>query len=134
MLYQRAEFLLQTPQLDDVYSLLANLVAASDGSRENLFVAHVDEASRCMFLSLHSGGNAGVEFPLETIIADVAIHGSMGIILAHNHPSGDPHPSNADCKATRRLASAADALKCQVIDHVIYANGQAQSFRQLGLL
>lgn len=134
MNYQRAEFPLVSAQFQEVYSLLENLMAASDQSRENLFVAHVDETFRCVSLSLHAGDQIGVEFPIETIIADAAVHRSKGIILAHNHPSGLLSPSDADCRATQRLVHAADALKCQVIDHIVCSNGQAESFRRLGLL
>ena len=74
------------------------------------------------------------EFPLRAIITDAAVHGSAGIVLAHNHPSGDARPSESDCRATRRLAVAAEALDCAVLDHLVFAGSDCTSLRQLGYL
>jgi DNA repair protein RadC len=85
-------------------------------------------------VSHHQGDESGASFPLRDIIADAVEHRSAGIVLAHNHPSGDPKPSDSDCRATRRLASAAEALDCTVIDHLIFAGEECTSFRRMGLL
>ena len=60
--------------------------------------------------------------------------GSAGILLAHNHPSGDAQPSATDCLATRRLVATAEGLGCSVVDHFIFAGSAWSSFRRLGLL
>ena len=109
-------------------------MADSDPSRENLWVAHVDDEARCLHVSRHQGDETGAAFPLRTIIADAAAHGSAGIVLAHNHPSGDARPSDSDCRATRRLATVAEALDCTVLDHLVFAGRDCTSFRQLGYL
>jgi DNA repair protein RadC len=75
-----------------------------------------------------------MHFPLKTIITDAAQHHSAGIILAHNHPSGDPRPSDSDFRATRRLASAAEAIDCTVLDHLVFAGAECTSLRRLGYL
>ncbi len=60
--------------------------------------------------------------------------GSAGLILVHNHPSGDPQPSRADIQLTREIAEAGKRLGIAVHDHVIVgANGHA-SLRALGLM
>lgn len=134
MRYQRAEPPLKLDGLATARSFFASCMAASDASRESLWVAHVDEQARCLHLSRHDGDEGGATFPLREIIADAAIHGSAGILLAHNHPSGDPTPSTSDCRATRRLAAAAEALDCAILDHLVFAGGECTSFRRLGLL
>jgi DNA repair protein RadC len=64
--------------------------------------------------------------------------GAAAIILAHNHPSGDPTPSEADIKVTRDLIRAGQLLKIEVIDHVIIGRASAErakdysSLRELG--
>ena len=88
-------------------------------------MAHVDDEARCIHVSRHEGDERGAEFPLRAIIADAAAHGSAGIVLAHNHPSGDPRPSDSDCRATRRLAAAAEALDCTVVDHLVFGGANA---------
>jgi DNA repair protein RadC len=60
--------------------------------------------------------------------------GATALILAHNHPSGDPSPSRADVAATSRLAAAAALLDMRLHDHVIVAARGTTSFRLLGLL
>jgi DNA repair protein RadC len=134
MRYQRAELPLKLDGLAAAQSFFAGCLADSDPSRESLWVAHVDDQARCLHLSRHHGDETGTDFPMRQIIADAAAHGSAGIVLAHNHPSGDATPSDSDCRVTRRLASAAQALDCAVLDHLVFAGEQCTSLRRMGLL
>jgi len=134
MRYQRAEPPLKLDGLAAARSFFAGCMADADPSRESLWVAHVDDQARCLHLSRHEGDETGAVFPLRTIIADAAIHGSAGILLAHNHPSGDARPSDSDFRATRRLATAAEALDCTILDHLVFAGSDCTSLRQLGYL
>ncbi len=86
-------------------------------------------SARCLHLSRHEGDESGADFPMRTIIADAREHGSAGIVLAHNHPSGDARPSDSDCRATRRLATAAEALDCTVLDHLVFGGEECTSLR-----
>jgi DNA repair protein RadC len=54
------------------------------------------------------------------------------IVLMHNHPSGEPQPSDADIKVTRDLIRAGELLKIEVLDHVIVGNPNHCSLRELG--
>ena len=109
-------------------------VAQHKGAGEILCVAHVDRSRYCLHLAAYGGGETSAPLPIRLIIADVLQHESAGILLAHNHPSGDPQPSDSDCRLTRRLATVAEALDCLVIDHLIFAGDRCVSFRSLGLL
>ncbi len=55
------------------------------------------------------------------------------VIIAHNHPSGDPEPSEDDLAITRRLQAAGDVLGIEVLDHIIVAGDRFLSFRERGL-
>ncbi len=134
MQYQRAEPPLELNGLEAARSFFAGCFLDGDNQREHLFVAHVDSKARCLHLSRHEGDETGADFPLRQIISDAAFHGSAGIVLAHNHPSGDATPSESDCRATRRLAQAAEALDCTVLDHLIFAGRDCTSLRRIGLL
>jgi len=101
---------------------------------ERLWVAHVDRAARCIHVECYEGEPDTVELPVRKIIVDAARLGSAGVVLAHNHPSGDAKPSNADCLSTRRLARAAEALDLTILDHLIFAGSDCTSMRRLGLL
>ncbi|MEO6225458.1 MAG: JAB domain-containing protein [Sphingomicrobium sp.] len=134
MRYQRAELPLQLNGLAAAREFFAGCIADGDPNRESLWVAHVDEQARCLHVSRHVGDESGADFPLKAIIADAARRHSAGILLAHNHPSGDPRPSDSDCRSTRRLAVAAEALDCSVIDHLIFAGRECSSLRRMGYL
>jgi len=69
--------------------------------------------------------------PREVFRAAI-IAGSSAIVLAHNHPSGEATPSEADIKVTRDLIRAGQLLKIEVLDHVIIGHGQHVSLRELG--
>jgi DNA repair protein RadC len=60
--------------------------------------------------------------------------GATALILAHNHPSGDPQPSPGDAAATRRLASLASALDIELHDHLIVGRSGSTSLRALGVI
>ena len=134
MRYQRAAQPLKLDGLEAARTFFAGCFAESDPARECLWVAHVDRESNCLHLSRHEGDACSAGFPLRAIVRDAALHGSAGILLAHNHPSGDCRPSRADCHATRRLTVAAEALGCHVRDHLVLSENGFSSFRQLGLL
>lgn len=57
---------------------------------------------------------------------------ASGVILLHNHPSGDPTPSEADIKVTRDLIRAGQILKIEVVDHIVVGRPGFQSLRALG--
>jgi DNA repair protein RadC len=69
--------------------------------------------------------------PREVFVAAVRER-AAGVILVHNHPSGDPAPSAQDREVTRRLRSAGGVLGIPVIDHVILGDGVFFSFREEG--
>lgn len=60
------------------------------------------------------------------------ICGAAGVVLMHNHPSGEPQPSEADIKVTRDLVRAGQLIKIDVVDHVIIGRGKHCSLRELG--
>lgn len=61
-------------------------------------------------------------------------HASSAVILVHNHPSGDPHPSSDDLALTQRLVDAGLIMGIEVIDHIIVAQNQWLSLKQTGQL
>lgn len=72
-------------------------------------------------------------YPREVVKRGLEL-GASALIVVHNHPSGDPTPSQADIAMTRQLAEAAAALGLVLHDHLIVARGGHTSFRAAGLL
>jgi len=62
------------------------------------------------------------------------ITNAAAVILAHNHPSGESQPSEADIRVTRELFRAGQLLKIEVLDHIIIGTRDHASLRQLGFL
>jgi DNA repair protein RadC len=69
--------------------------------------------------------------PREVFRAAV-IASAAAVVLMHNHPSGEPQPSEADIKVTRDLMRAGQLMKIEVLDHVIIGNPSHASLRALG--
>jgi DNA repair protein RadC len=59
---------------------------------------------------------------------------AAAVIFVHNHPSGDPHPSEEDHALTRRLTAAGEILGIRVLDHIVIGDGRYVSFADEGLL
>jgi len=72
-------------------------------------------------------------YPREVVKRALEL-GASALIVVHNHPSGDPSPSQADIAMTRQLAEAAATLGLVLHDHLIVARGGHTSFRSSGLL
>ena len=68
-----------------------------------------------------------------SVFRPVLVTAGSSIVLIHNHPSGDPTPSDADIKITRDLIRAGQLLKIEVVDHVIMGAGnESRSLKALG--
>jgi DNA repair protein RadC len=72
-------------------------------------------------------------YPREVVKRALAL-GASGLILLHNHPSGDTNPSRADIETTRTIATALKAVGIALHDHVIVGRGRHSSLKTLGLI
>lgn len=75
-----------------------------------------------------------VQLPARALFERCFALGASGLLLAHNHPSGDPRPSGTDLAATRRFARLARDLDIRLHDHLIVAGQKCISMRAAGLL
>jgi DNA repair protein RadC len=60
--------------------------------------------------------------------------GAVGLILAHNHPSGNLSPSRADVEITKKVKKASETMDIRVLDHIILSGGEYYSFADEQLL
>ena len=105
-------------------------------AREERFVALLlDTRSRVFGETTISVGslNASIVHPRE-VFRTAMSQGAAAILLAHNHPSGDPRPSREDRDLTRTLVEAGKLLDVPVYDHVVVAAEGYFSFREAGLI
>lgn len=108
--------------------------------RESLRILLLDTKLRLMRIEEVSLGslNESLAHPRE-VFRPAIIHAAYAVVLAHNHPSGDPTPSEADHRLTRRLAEGAKLLQIVLLDHIIIgapSEGRATyfSFREAGIV
>lgn len=76
--------------------------------------------------------NASLSTPRELFIEALRYRG-VGIILLHNHPSGDPTPSKEDCLYTRRIQQAGNLLGIPLLDHIIIGDNSYVSLKERGI-
>ncbi len=124
------------PMIDCTSALLDYLnLAMSHNSVEQARALYLD--SRNVLLREEELGNGSVdECPIyvREVITRALDLGASGIILVHNHPSGDPQPSRMDIDLTRRLKAAARTMDITLVDHLIVAHGNYVSFRHSNLI
>ena len=77
--------------------------------------------------------NASIVHPREVYVEAVK-RSANKIIVVHNHPSGDPSPSNEDIKITKRLYDSGEILGIELLDHVIIGDGNYCSLRELNYI
>jgi len=106
-----------------------------DEKREHFFVVTLDARHRVIGEHLVSVGSLSSSIVHPREVFRPAIREAAGaVVLVHNHPSGDPRPSEEDVAVTRRLANASELIGIRVLDHVVIGDGRYASFREEGLV
>jgi DNA repair protein RadC len=104
-------------------------------TREQFDVLFLDRKNRLMRRETMGHGTIdhAPVYPREVVRRALEL-GACALILAHNHPSGDPSPSTADVDMTRLIVEAARLFEIPVHDHVVIGRTGHASMRQLGLM
>ncbi|GFH41805.1 UPF0758 protein LL1007 [Lactococcus hodotermopsidis] len=107
----------------------------SDFDQEHLVAVYLDGKNkiikkRTIFVGTVNSASANpreiLHFALKTLAA--------GLLIAHNHPSGDPQPSDADMIFTERMENACDNVGINFIDHIVIGHSRYFSFQENGLM
>src|SRR4029434_9928578 len=104
-------------------------------NREHFVILLLDQKNQVIGLNTVSIGSltASVVHPRE-VFKPAILSNASSILLCHNHPSGDPLPSQEDRALTVRLFQAGKLLGIDVLDHIIVGEGKYFSFADEGLL
>lgn len=107
----------------------------ADRKQEHFLCATINGANEVIEIRVVSIGlvDRSPVHPRE-VFAHAVSDRASGIIVAHNHPSGGPEPSDWDRETTRQLKSAADAVGIALLDHVIFTRSSYFSFLENGIL
>lgn len=129
---------LKQGRADCLVRMIAHLRAAiltEPDQRERAVVLYTDRARRYLGeVRLEPGTSDGLALCARTILAHGFALGACGMILAHNHPSGECRPSAADELATHKLAWLGQMVGLALHDHLIVTAAQVYSMRTGGLL
>ena len=103
--------------------------------QEQLIVLFLDARSRLLKEKLMFKGtvNASLASPREIFLKALEVH-AVHVVLVHNHPSGDPAPSDDDIRITERICYGGDLLGIRLLDHVIIGDGCYCSFKEKKIL
>ncbi len=106
-----------------------------DELKEQFILVCLNSANKIIFREIISVGNlnSSVVHPREVFKAAID-HRSASIILLHNHPSGNPEPSNEDISITKKMVEAGKILDIPVFDHIIIAGNSFTSFVERRLI
>lgn len=123
-------------QSKDAYNILFN---NWDHGRielnEQFFILLLNRANNVMGMTeISSGGFAGTVVDPKLVFSIALKSAATGVILCHNHPSGNLKPSQQDLTITRRLVEAGKLLDLQILDHIILTKSNYYSFGDEGLL
>lgn len=103
--------------------------------KENLVVFYLNARNHLIHKEIVSVGtiNASLIHPRE-VFAPALKHLATNVILAHNHPSGNCEPTEEDLEITRSLKKAGDVLGIEILDHIIIAENNFLSLKELNLM
>ena len=117
----------------DAYHLLRPRLSLRD--HEAFFALALDAKHRA--LSVHQvaqGSATSVEVHPREVYAVAVREAGAALIVAHNHPSGDPEPSPQDCSLTNRLVEAGEILGIPLLDHLVVGAGRFVSLADRGFI
>jgi DNA repair protein RadC len=106
-----------------------------DKAKEHFKLILLNPRNKIIGISTISIGtlNASLVHPRE-VFKDAITHSAASVVLAHNHPSGDPEPSEDDITITKRLIEAGKILGIEVADHVVISKSGFFSFKEKNLI
>lgn len=123
--------------LIDSATVVAHHVRKSlpDNSREHIVVLYLDAVHRLIGFAVTATGTANLchVHPRE-IFQRAVLLGAVAIVIGHNHPSGQPNPSQEDEKLTQAIKEAGVLLGIKLLDHVIVTQAKHFSFTEAGRL
>lgn len=117
---------------EEAYWLLHDMV---DLRKEHFRALYLDARRRLLQSETVSIGTltSSLVHPRE-VFQPAITHSAAAVVVAHNHPSGDPEPSPEDLALTRRLRQAGEILGIEVLDHLVIGNRRFVSLKERGVL
>lgn len=118
---------------DTVCDILRPLIG--DIEKEEFWAVYLNQSNRIIRRErLSVGGIAGTYVDIRLIMKEAILCNATGIIISHNHPSGNENPSPEDNRITEQIKKAADSLNIRLTDHIIITSNTYYSYVENGML
>jgi DNA repair protein RadC len=128
-----AEYLQQIKSSKDVADIFQPILA--DLQHEEFWILFLNRSNRVINrMKVSQGGISGTVTDVRMIMKKAIESLASGIIVCHNHPSGNLKPSESDTKITRKIKDAGNLMDIQLLDHLIISEKDYYSFADNGLL
>ncbi|TCP71242.1 RadC-like JAB domain-containing protein [Sphingomonas sp. PP-CE-1G-424] len=121
-------------RIADLAAARALFAGLRDATVETVAVAYLDPNRRLLGMRHVVGGRDQVAISIRTVAVDALAFGAVGVVMAHNHPSGDATPSTRDVAFTQALAAGLRTLEVVLLDHLVIAGEQVMSLRAMGVV
>lgn len=118
----------------DVFNVAQNVIRAGEYAEENLWLLTLDTKNNITGIFTVSTGslNSSIVHPRE-VFKRAVLQNAASIIICHNHPSGDPEPSQQDIDTTKRIYDAGKILGIELLDHIIIGDNRYTSLKERGV-
>jgi DNA repair protein RadC len=127
------EYVLQIKCSKDVAEIFQPLL--SDLSHEEFWILFLNRSNKVINrMKLSQGGISGTVTDVRMVMKKAIEYLASGIIVCHNHPSGNLNPSESDSKITQKIKDAGNLMDIQLLDHIIISEKDYYSFADNGLL
>jgi DNA repair protein RadC len=119
----------------DAYNAIKTVTNAQEEAQEVFGILILNTKNKIVAVHEVSRGtlDASMVHPRE-VFKPAVLHNAAAIICFHNHPSGDPTPSEIDIKTTKRLSEAGEILGIQILDHIIVGDEGYTSLKEMGVM
>lgn len=116
---------------DAVYDFCSREMRMDFLPDEYVYIFVLDTKNRLtgFFEGSHGSSNCSL-VPVREIMRNLLALDAISFIMVHNHPSGDPTPSQEDITATKNLAAASETVGVRFVDHIIVGDGSYYSFME----
>ena len=123
------------PIVQSINDVILQVGYIREKTREHFVAIYLNARNELLFRKHIFIGtlNASLVHPRE-IFSEALRHNAASVILVHNHPSGDPEPSEDDLEITKRISEAGKIMGIDVLDHVIITKTKVFSFKEKKLI
>mgnify|MGYP001310919270 CR=1 FL=1 len=120
---------------EDAYRAITAITNVQEEAQEVFGILILNTKNKIVAVHEISRGalNSSLVHPRE-VFKPAVLHNAASIICFHNHPSGEPEPSNDDIKTTKKLVEAGKIMEIEVLDHIVVGEDRYVSLKERGVM